>query len=729
MPKNKNLIDKIANLAESFADLAASDLVEARAVLSAAGKNPDTILDKGMKRIEKIRSSKKNNYKNNPMQEENVNLDARDDLKFLTQEAESATIIIEHDKYDSEILSAEEVFSTFIKKQPFRNSSYQNLKVSDEVKALKFHKITKELCFIIKMQAEYAKVVPVIKGRQENIFLNNNTIQLTIKSGYYIHKEVCFFLDKESLVFAESFLKDQDQSGQMALGKALSYFSKRNCLRWITFNPDILDIKKITGSNVYSKESNLFIRDLYGYQKEGLQWLQYCCINRIGGILGDDMGLGKTAQTIALIAWLTETDVFKNILIVVPGTLIENWRREFAFFTPDIVPYIHHGTLRTGSVKLLETQRVVITSYSMIINDQFLFNKINWGLVLLDEASHIKNPNSERRVSLKNISANVRIAMTGTPVENSLVDLWSLVDYVNPGYLGTKEAFSERYIRKDIEKTLQESSLSNLRKDISHIMLRRKKEDVLDSLPIKIDIHQALELSFPEAQLYEQQRESILSQASAGEKGHILKLIQDLRQYTTHPLLSEPNKLHNSDIKDLSSSSTKFKRALEILDEIRSSQEKVLIFTEYLNMIDVFKRTLSSHYGIEIFNIDGRMEINERQQSIDRFTESKDFGIMVLNPKTAGMGLNITAANHVIHYTRQWNPALEEQATARAYRNKQTKGVNVYYLFYTNTIEEIIDNRLKAKTTLSGEVISITDTETSMQEYLNALSKSPFKNP
>src|SRR5690606_37450944 len=171
---------------------------------------------------------------------------------------------------------------------------------------------------------------------------------------------------------------------------------------------------------------------------------------------------------------------------------------------------VHHGSVRTGSVELLKSKDIVITSYSMIINDQYLFNKLKWGAIIIDEASLIKNPDSERKISISNIEAEVKIAMTGTPVENSLLDLWSLTDFVLPGYFGTRESFTNKFIKKDIEQTLIESDLSSLRNETSFIMLRRKKEDVLDSLPDKIDIHQALEMYSNEASLYNNERESIL---------------------------------------------------------------------------------------------------------------------------------------------------------------------------------------------------------------------------
>jgi SNF2 family DNA or RNA helicase len=229
-----------------------------------------------------------------------------------------------------------------------------------------------------------------------------------------------------------------------------------------------------------------------------------------------------------------------------------------------------------------------------------------------------------------------------------------------------------------------------------------------------------------EAILYDSERDSILSKVGKESSSNVLTLIQNLRQFTTHPFLFESDKLIHSTITDLINSSSKFKRTVELINEIKLKKEKVLIFTEYLKMIDIFKKVFKEFYQTEVFTIDGRIETSERQNRIDIFSKQKGFSIMVLNPKTAGMGLNITAANHVIHYTRQWNPALEEQASARAYRNKQEKNVNIYYLYYVNTIEETIDSRLRAKSELSGEVITTSNDQIPFDQYINSLSKTPL---
>ena len=658
--------------------------------------------------------------------ESNINNIETNCDKIIVLNSLSKSILLA--KKSSEVVSvnAMDIFNILLNKKGINGISFDDLKISADIKNLKVLKSQSEIKSLIEIKAEYALVEFQLTSIFQNKLISFKEVKFIIENGYLIKNGELIPVSVSSIQFSETLANQFSNLGNLPLKYSLELFSERGNNRFVTFKNEQLNINEIINCNKYQGKSSLFVRELYDYQLDGLKWLQYCCLNRIGGILGDDMGLGKTAQIIALTSWIVESKILERILIVVPSTLIENWRREFVFFAPSLNPYIHHGNIRTGSVDLLTSQDIVITSYSMIINDQYLFNKIKWGAVILDEASLIKNPRSERKLALSNLDSDVRIAMTGTPVENSLIDLWSIGDFVIPGYFGTIESFTSKYIKRNIEQTIVESDLNLLENEVSFIMLRRKKEDVLDSLPDKIDIHQALVMNQNEATLYNEQRESILDQIDSKASGNILSMILELRQYTTHPLLLEEQQLGLSDINILMNTSTKFKRTIEILEEIKARKEKVLIFTEYLKMIDTFKRILKDYYKINIYTIDGRVDVPDRQKRIDDFSTEEGFAIMVLNPKTAGMGLNITAANHVIHYTRQWNPALEEQASARAYRNKQSKDVNVYYLYYVNTIEETIDNRLRAKSTLSGEVITVTDSENSIDTYLESLSKNPL---
>ena len=635
-------------------------------------------------------------------------------------------IFFSSDSVNFKKISAIELFNILIYKIDFHSVSYNKLIIDQEICDLKVIKSQNEIFFSIDIKAEFALIKCSLHSTLRERTLSLVELQYILNNYYLIRSNELISVSEESIFHAQSILKKVYETDKLPLQYALELFSKRQHSQFLKFLQKEINFQEILECEKYSGNSKLFTRELYSYQKDGLKWLQYCCLNKIGGILGDDMGLGKTAQIIAVIAWAIEKKTIHNFLIVVPSTLLENWKREFQFFTPSLDPYTHHGALRTGSIEILLRENIIITTYSMIVNDQYLFNKIKWGAIILDEASLIKNPLSERKISLSDLDSDVKIAMTGTPVENSLIDLWSISDFVLPGYLETQELFSKKYIRRNIEQTIDEVNLEVLRDDVSFIMLRRKKEDVLDSLPEKIDIHQALQMNINEATLYDSERDSILSKVGTESSSNVLTLIQNLRQFTTHPFIFESDKLIHSTIKDLINSSSKFNRTVELVNEIRLKKEKVLIFTEYLKMIDVFKRVFTEFYKTEVFTIDGRIDTSERQNRIDVFSKQKGFSIMVLNPKTAGMGLNITAANHVIHYTRQWNPALEEQASARAYRNKQKKNVNIYYLYYVNTIEETIDARLRAKSALSGEVITTSDDEISFDQYINSLSKTPL---
>ena len=329
------------------------------------------------------------------------------------------------------------------------------------------------------------------------------------------------------------------------------------------------------------KEEGIFKANLYPYQKIGVQWLVHCYFNKVGTILGDDMGLGKTAQIIALIAECHERSALNNAVIVVPNSLIENWKREFEFFCPTIQPYIHNG-LRTGLSENLEKYKVVILPYSIISNDIEMLSELTPDLLVFDEASLLKNPESNRTIAAKRIKASCTVAMTGTPVENSLMDLWSIADLVFPGYLGSKSEFSEWYIEKTIDKTL-DNDLTDLESLVNQILIRRMKTDVLDDLPSKIDIDQPIVMSGAEKTFYDEIVSKIKSETSSHD--YILQAINQLQQYTSHPELL--NDTINFDLKCLKASSAKFTRLFELLDVIKARDEKVLIFANHIKTIDI----------------------------------------------------------------------------------------------------------------------------------------------
>lgn len=454
-----------------------------------------------------------------------------------------------------------------------------------------------------------------------------------------------------------------------------------------------------------------FSGSLYPYQKDGWRWLQLVSSQEVGGILADEMGLGKTVQVAALLSAESEAGR-RPSLVVATGTLMENWRRELARFSPTLKVLIHRGGDRSGFPADLVSHDVVVTSYDTLIRDMSLVRQLTWNIVVLDEAQAIKNPGTKRASAAKRIPRRVGIAVTGTPVENRLTDLWSIVDFALPGFLGELGRFEKTF-------TNDEDGAAALEPLVSPILLRRRVQEVAGDLPERIDIPQALELGDEQANVYEAIRQSVV--AEYGKAANIVALTK-LRMFCTHPRL-----LGQSDA-DPISVSAKYERLTEILEELLAGREKAIIFTSFNEMTDLLVKDLSRRFAVPVGFIDGRTAIDERQPAVDTFSSVGGGAVLVLNPRAAGTGLNITAANHVIHYNLEWNPAVEDQASARAYRRGQTRPVTVHRLFYVDTVEETMDARLAAKRALSGKAVVGTDgSEDSVNDIAAALSRSPVR--
>lgn len=484
---------------------------------------------------------------------------------------------------------------------------------------------------------------------------------------------------------------------------------------------DLLEVIRTKRKRV-AHHKKLFVRGLYPYQKQGVDWLSFCVENGVGTILADDMGLGKTAQIIALCCDMLEKSPEARVLIIVPNPLLDNWIREFTFFAPSIKPYLHYGSARRGISSALSDHNVVITPYTTMVSDITMLEELYFDIAVFDEASMLKNPNSGRSIAARRLDFGVSVAMSGTPVENSLMDAWSLSDLVFPGYLGSQDDFRSRYVHRELSETL-DTNLQELEASLRQITLRRMKKDVLEQLPRKLDIHLPISQNESEKSGYRNIIEEMQNDSDTGGSG-ILPLINKLQQFTAHPALI--NATEAKDVRSLSVQSAKFELMLLKLDAIAQSGEKVIIFVTFQKAIDLVKSGIQEKYGIVAGVIDGRTPNEERQPLIDEFSSSDGFGVLILHPRTAGMGLNIIAATHVFHYCRQWNPALEEQATARAWRNGQTSVVNVYYMYYAGTIEETIDERIRLKQQLSDQVVSVADDKETdkqiMLAYLENLS-------
>lgn len=450
---------------------------------------------------------------------------------------------------------------------------------------------------------------------------------------------------------------------------------------------------------------------LYPYQLDGWRWVRFVLEEKLGGVLGDEMGLGKTLQVIGAIADPVrprETPV----LIVAPGSILENWAREFRKFAPQVRVLKHHGQKRTGRPDELRAYDVVVTSYDSVVRDNAMLNMIVWAAIICDEAQYIRNPDSQRARLVKRLRRESALAVTGTPIENRLQDFWSILDFVLPGYLGSVQDFNREY----------EDSLDGavrLERLASPVMLRRRVAEVARDLPNRIDIPQVVELEEADAVAYDEMRDAIYQEfgSSAG-----LVALTRLRMFCAHPSLVADHVPAGDP-----ATFVKYGRFVDILEEIFAAREKVIVFVAYTEMADIIVSDIASRYGVFTALIDGRVAIDERQPIIDRFSAVEGAALLVLNPRAGGAGLNITAANHVIHYTLEWNPALEDQASARAYRRGQTRPVTVHRLFCAGTVEEVVDDRLTRKRTIAGAaVVGVAGKDDDYKDIVSALTRSPL---
>lgn len=450
---------------------------------------------------------------------------------------------------------------------------------------------------------------------------------------------------------------------------------------------------------------------LYPYQEDGFRWMNFMMKERCGCILGDEMGLGKTLQIITLIT--QHISSCNHFLIIAPVTLLENWRREFAKFAPNVKVLVHHGSFRTGFYKNFLPYDVVVISYGTAVSDQAILNMLKWKLVVLDEAQNIKNPGASRTKAVKKLNHEIGIAVTGTPFENHMTDLWSLIDFVAPGVLGKLSEFSREF--SDDNK-----SAIKIERILSPIMVRRRVAEVAKDLPERVDIPEVLCMDAQESLLYENKRLQIVEEL--GGKAATLATLQKLRMFCTHPSLTEED-LTTCDPEKYS---IKYRRMCEIISEITEKKEKVILFTSYTGMFDILLADIPSRFHIPVYAINGATPVEDRQATVDTFSAVDGSALLVLNPRAAGTGLNITAANYVIHYNLEWNPALEDQASARAYRRGQTKTVFVYRLFYANTVEQVINDRVELKRDLSDTaVIGVSGKQENRDDIMNALLLSP----
>ena len=450
---------------------------------------------------------------------------------------------------------------------------------------------------------------------------------------------------------------------------------------------------------------------LYPYQQDGVSWLRFLSRHGLGGILGDEMGLGKTLQVIALMCDHEHRQHGPD-LVVCRATLLANWQRELKRFSPSLKVLVHHGDDRPTLPQDMDHNHVVLTSYETLVRDLAMLRMVEWNGVFVDEAQDIRNPDTRRARAVMGLRRRLSIAITGTPVENRLLDAWSIGEFALPGMLGSREEY---------ESDPPTVTPEEVEKRLTRIMLRRRVAEVAQDLPLRIDISQALSLSDKEAADYERIRTDIWQQY--GQAAGLVEL-QRLRMFCAHPwlLTEEPPPV------DPKVSSTKYRRLCEILGEIRWSHEKAIIFVGFNRLADLMRDDLARQFGVFTATINGNTQVADRQPLIDRFSQITGPAFLILNPRAAGAGLNITAANHVIHYTLEWNPAVEDQASARAWRRGQERPVTVHRLWCEGTIDEVMIDRLESKRKLAAAaVVGSAGTEEDMRDLIRALRVSPIR--
>ena len=455
-----------------------------------------------------------------------------------------------------------------------------------------------------------------------------------------------------------------------------------------------------------------FTGELRPYQQEGVSWLAHLRRAGFGGCLADDMGLGKSIQTIVYMLYVTEQQTKAGVerspfLLICPTSLLYNWVHECEQFAPSLRIFVHHGQTRLDKEELQSLSKwdVIITSYQLSVRDDELFHSVTWNGLILDEAQHIKNVETKQRRVIKGMKATHRLALTGTPIENRLRELWSLLDVLNPTYLGTYHDFQTRFM-KPIERDRDDQQLLKLQKLIHPLILRRKKSDqsLQLGLPEKKEIVHKVHLSIEQAALYQAVVDDIVSKlhevTTFERRALILRSLTKLKQICNHPA----HFLKERTLADHESG--KWHSLLALTDNMIQKGEKVLIFSQYKEMGSLMTSSLEQRYQQVIPFLHGSLTRAKRQEAIQAFQNNDRINIFVLSLKAGGVGLNLTSATNVIHYDRWWNPAVENQATDRAYRIGQTKDVTVHKLMTVGTLEERIDRMLTQKQLLAEHILA-----------------------
>ncbi|MBB4704891.1 DEAD/DEAH box helicase [Sphaerisporangium siamense] len=443
------------------------------------------------------------------------------------------------------------------------------------------------------------------------------------------------------------------------------------------------------------------------YQERGLSWLAFLSRIGLGGILADDMGLGKTAQTLSLMLEERAAGPVPPTLLVCPMSLLSNWQKEAARFAPSLRVYVHHGGTRGRGEELAAAVAgadLVVTTYGTALRDAEVLREFPWGRVVCDEAQAIKNSGARQAQAVRAIPARTRLALTGTPVENHLAELWSIMEFCNPGLLGPAKRFRERY-QEPIEARGDEQAARALKRATQPFVLRRLKTDktIISDLPEKLEMKVWCTLTPEQASLYQAVVNDMIAKIDQTEgierRGNVLATMTRLKQVCNHPahLLKDGSRLAGR--------SGKLARLEELAEEIVEEGDKALVFTQYAEFGALLQPYLAAHLDRPVLWLHGGLPKKRRDELVERFQHDDEPMIFLLSLKAAGTGLNLTAANHVIHVDRWWNPAVEDQATDRAFRIGQTRNVQVRKFICAGTLEERVDEMIERKKALAQSVV------------------------
>jgi SNF2 family DNA or RNA helicase len=470
-----------------------------------------------------------------------------------------------------------------------------------------------------------------------------------------------------------------------------------------------------------------FAGTLRPYQLRGYSWLAFLKRLGLGACLADDMGLGKTIQTLALIQRDWSGGERRPALLVCPTSVVGNWQKEAARFTPGLPVLVHHGVARNrGEAFRREAERhaLVLSSYALLHRDLSILGEIDWAGVILDEAQNIKNAETLQSRAARSLKGGYRIALTGTPVENNVGDLWSVMEFLNTGFLGSQSGFRKRFFIP-IQVYSDGDASERLRRITGPFILRRLKTDrsIISDLPEKQEMKVFCNLTREQASLYQavvkDAQEAIESAEGITRKGLVLATLMKLKQVCNHPAQFLKDK------SAIDGRSGKLACLAEMIGQVVEVGDRALIFTQFTEMGEILKRHLQETFGVEVMYLHGGSTKKQRDAMVDRFAREDGPRLFLLSLKAGGTGLNLTRANHVFHFDRWWNPAVENQATDRAFRIGQMRNVQVHKFLCVGTLEEKIDEMIERKKDVAGRVVGTG--EAWLSEMSNAELRALFE--